>query len=101
MAHSLASAPELQKNTWPPAGVAVADQPVERRRHLGPDRGAEQVRHVQQRAGLGGEGVGHRRVGVAERGHGQARQQVEVAPAVGRPTGSEPSPRTNVTGAGG
>ena len=71
-------------------GRAVADQPVERRRHLWPDRGAEEVRHVQQRAGLGGERVGHGRVGVAERGHGQPRQTGRGSADPGRPRGTSP-----------
>ena len=55
------------------------------RGHLRAGLGAEQVRHVQQRPGLRGERLGHRRVGVAEAGHRQPGQEVEVAPAVGVP----------------
>src|SRR5690606_7185508 len=49
--------------------------------HLGTHGGAVQVGHVLQRAGLLGDGLGHRRVAVAEPGHGQAAQEVEVAVA--------------------
>ena len=79
MAHSLASAPLLQKKTWP--GPAV-DQPVEGGRHLALRLGAEQVGHVQQGLGLGADRVGDGRVGVAERGDRQAGEEVEVLAAV-------------------
>ena len=82
MAHSLASAPELPKNTCPPA--RSVPPPISRSRVTatsGPTDVAEQVGHVGEGAGLLGDGVGHRRVGVAERGHGQSRQEVEVGPA--------------------
>ena len=75
---------------------APADQPVEGDRHLGPDRVAEQVGHVAERAGLGGDGVGHHRVGVAERGHGQPGEEVEVGTVLGVER-VLPSPRTKVT----
>ena len=78
MAHSLASAPLLQKKTRP----AAADQAVEGGGHLALGLGAVQVGDVQQGAGLVGDGVGHRRVGVAERGDGQAGQEVEVRAAL-------------------
>ena len=53
---------------------------------------AEQVGDVQQRAGLRGQRVGDRRVGVAERGHGQPREEVEVPAALACPTASCPRP---------
>ncbi len=100
MAHSLASAAGVaEEHLAPralggPAGLADAEQPVERGGHLPARLGAEQVRHVQQRAGLLGERVGHRRVAVAEARDGEAGQEVEVA----LPSSSQsqvPSPRTN------
>ena len=87
MAASLASAPELQKNTCPPppssSSMAIA---VSVATGVG-----EQVGDVEQRAGLLGEGLGHGRVGVAERGHRQAAEEVEVARALGRPTARCPA----------
>ena len=77
----MASAPRVAEEHL----AAAAEQPVEGRGHLPAGLGAEQVRHVQQRARLLGERVGHRRVGVAEAGDGEARQEVEVALAVGVP----------------
>ena len=73
MAHSLASAPELAKKTCPPARSPPTDEPVEGGGHLGGEQVAEQVGNVEEGARLVGDGVGHRRMGVAERGHRQAR----------------------------
>ena len=56
---------------------------------------------MQQRAGLRGERVGHRRVGVAERGDGQAGQEVEVLAGPRRPRAGCPRPaRRSPAGAG-
>ncbi len=63
--------------------AAAAQEPVERGRQRAVVLVGEQVRDVHQLAGLPSERVGHLRVGVAERGDGQAPQEVEVAPAVG------------------
>ena len=75
-----------------PAGLAGAavDQAVDGQRHLGPQRVAVEVGHVAQRAGLGGHGVGHLGVGMAERHHGQAGDEVEVAPCRRRRRGRVP-----------
>ena len=65
-------------------GVAAGpgpDQPVECLHDLGRRLVGEQVGGVDQRRRLGGDGLGHRRVGVAQPGDGQAAQEVEVAPA--------------------
>ncbi len=57
----------------------AAEQPVEGGRHLATGQGAVQVGDVQQGPGLLVQGVGHRRVGVAERRDGQAGEEVEVS----------------------
>ena len=48
------------------------------RRH----RVGEEVGDVEQGLGLGGDGLGHRGMGVAERRDGQAAEEVEVATAL-------------------
>src|SRR5262249_42761752 len=63
----------------------------------------EQVRHVEERAGLAVEGVGHRWVGVAERRDGEAAEEVEVAlaiavPQLGAPAAHEGDGRGGVGG---
>jgi len=58
--------PRVGEEHPPPERLAVADQAVEDSRHLGPDGRAEQVRHVQQGAGLGGQRVGDGRMRMAE-----------------------------------
>ena len=49
-----------------PQRPAVADEAVERGGHLGSDRGAVQVGHVEQRAGLVAESVGDSGMGMPE-----------------------------------
>ena len=97
-AHSLASAPELVKKTCPPA--RLPPPPMRRSRVAatsGADDVAEEVRDVEERARLLGQRLGHDRVGVPERGHRQAAEEVEVTPALVSQS-SDPSPRTKVTG---
>ena len=50
---------------------AAVDQPVDGAGDLGRQRVAVEVRDVAQRPRLLGDGLGHGRVGVAERHHGQ------------------------------
>ena len=59
----------------------AADEAVEGGRHLRADLVAVEVRDVRQRRRLPGDRLGHDRVRVAERGHGQAADEVQVAPA--------------------
>ncbi len=104
-----ASADTTPKRPWPPnlraslkrrlvglgAGVAEEDLPavagrlgeevVDHLGGLGGDRVGEEVRHVEQGRRLLADRRADRRVGVAERGHGEAAQEVEVALAVGVP----------------
>ena len=80
--------------------AAPAQQPVEGAGHVGPDVGAEQVRHVQEGAGLLGQGVGHRRVGVAEGGDGQAGRGSRGSGWPSSSHSSLPAPRTKVTAVG-
>ena len=83
MAASRASAPELQKKTFDPAGAPASDeQPLGELdlRHRG-----EEVRDVHQLAGLLRHGRDQGGVVVAERVDGDAADQVEVAPAVDVP----------------
>jgi hypothetical protein len=47
--------------------------------------GGEEVRHVSQRVELAGDRLDERRVGVAERVHGDPAEQVEVTVVVGVP----------------
>jgi hypothetical protein len=55
-------------------------------RRVGRGRIGEEVADVDERAGLLGDRVGHHRVGVAERHHGDPREEVEVLGSRGRPT---------------
>ena len=77
--------------------AATADQAVDGARQLGRHDVAEQVRHVQEGAGLLGQGVRHHGVGVAEGRHRQAREEVEIAPTLGVP---QPRPGTSHEGDG-
>ena len=45
----------------------------------GPIGVPEQVGHVHEGSGLLGDGLGHDRMGVPKRGHGQTGEEVEVA----------------------
>ena len=68
-----------------PAGLAgpAVDQAVDGERHLGPQRVAVEIRDMGQRPGLGRHGIGHGRMGMAERHHGQTGDEVQVALARG------------------
>ena len=57
-----------------------------------------EVRDVQQRAGLIGDGVGDRGMRVPERGDREPAEEVEVLACPRCPRASTPSPRTNATG---
>ena len=80
MAASLASAPELQKNTrsMPDNAAQAIGQP-----RLQVD--AVQVGGVHQLARLLADGPGDRRVGVAQAAHGNAGQGIEVLPVLAVP----------------
>ena len=73
IAHSIASAPELQKNTLPPSEASASRA---RQAHRG--LGVEEVAHVHEPAGLVAHRLHHARVAVAELGHGDPAQEVEV-----------------------
>ena len=83
MAASSASAPELQKNTFEPAGAPASDeQPLGELdlRHRG-----EEVRHVHELTGLLRHGRDQRRVVVAQGVDRDAADEVEVPAAVDVP----------------
>ena len=75
----------------------AVDQPVDGQRHLGTQLVAVEVGDVAERARLGRHGLGHHGMGMAERDHGQARDEVQVALAVGV-VELRALPRTNVAG---
>ncbi len=60
------------------AGTAI-DKAIDGQRHLGRQCVAVQIGDVGQCAGLLGYGIGHGRVGVPERHHGQSGDEVEIA----------------------
>ena len=79
-AASLASVPELAKNTLEPAGALLSVEQLLGQRDL---RGAgEEVGDVAQRGQLAGDHRGHERVGVAHGVHCDAAEQVQVFLAV-------------------
>ena len=79
-AASLASAPELEKNTLPRRGGRhQRQQPLG---ELDLRRGGEEVGDVAERAQLGGHGLDEGGVGVAEGVDGDAAEEVEVLPAL-------------------
>ena len=98
-AHSLASAPELAKKTCPPA--RLVPPPISRSRVAatsGPTTLPNRLETWQRVRAWVGDGLGHRRVGVAERRHGQARRGSRGSACPRCRTGTLPSPRTKVTG---
>ena len=93
-AHSIASAPELVKNTTSSAG------------HLAQPRGqlllagdAEDVGDVPELLALVLQRLHQLRMGVAEAGGGDAGQAVEVGLARRSCRGARPRPRSNASGA--
>src|SRR3546814_17674237 len=65
-----------------PAWLAHAEQTIEGCCDLRTDGGAEEVRDVEELAGLGRQRPGHRLVGVAEAGPGGAGEAGAVAVAI-------------------
>ena len=80
IAASVASVPELAKKTPEPLGAAAIDSSRSARAIAGSD--VKKLRDVDRRLGLLGDRLDERGVAVAERVHGYAGQQVEVALAV-------------------
>ena len=74
-----------EEDLSPGAPLPSAHETVEGGRHLRAHDVAEQVRHVEQRAALLGQRLGHRGVGMAERRDRQPGEEVEIPLAVAVP----------------